>query len=82
MRIIKQGTGKHAGALPKTAIRLLQGDDIGIHFTQHGNDAIGITPPISADSLVNIIAGECQFHPWFTWSANQSAIRGSPAIRP
>ena len=44
-------------AVAEEAIGFLQGDDIGIDLTQYIQDTIGIAPPVGADALANIVAG-------------------------
>jgi hypothetical protein len=44
-----------AGALTKTAVRLLQRDDIGVDFAQHRQHPVGVAPPVYAHAFADII---------------------------
>lgn len=44
----------------ETSIRLLQGDNIGVDFVQHLNDAHGGPPPVGPDRLADIVTREPQ----------------------
>src|SRR6185369_8330160 len=57
---VDQREGQRTHALAETAIRLLQGDDVGIEFSQNVKNALRLAASVDADSLANIIAGDSE----------------------
>jgi hypothetical protein len=55
--------GEHRLARAEAAIGLLQRDDIGIDLAQHLERAFGPAPPIGADRLAHIVAGDLDHAP-------------------
>ena len=64
MPFLQQLPRQSGRTLPETTVDLLQGHHVSIEFMKYGKDTFGITPPIDPDGLVNVIAGESQFHAW------------------
>lgn len=56
--VIEPSLGKHGLAFSEAIVAFLQGDHISMEFAQHGDDPIRITPPVNANSLVNVVTGK------------------------
>ncbi len=49
-------------AAPEAAVHFLQRHDVGADLVEHREDAVGISPAVDADGLVDVVAGERELH--------------------
>ena len=59
--IVEDPSRNHRLAQAKAPVGFLQGDHVGIDLAQDRQDAIGITPPVKPDALVDVVAGNLEF---------------------
>ena len=64
----------------EAAIDFLQGDDIGADLAQHGEDALGVAAAVDTDSLVDVVAGECELHGRVRSPQSAGTVPGAPGM--
>ena len=63
--LVEDPARQDALAPAETAVGLLQRDHVGVDFSQHRHDPVGIAPPVDAQGLADVVAGESDLHGGF-----------------